>query len=66
MKEAIDAPLPLRRTLHFPTILELVHFEMRLHRGDTEVDRKSHTITGYFTTAEIEEAEDLFAAVELH
>ena len=55
----------MRRTLHFPTILELIDFEISLRCRDTEVNRKSRTMTGYFTMQEIEEAEDLFAATEL-
>ena len=66
MKGTKYAPLPLRRTLHFLTILELIDFEIRLHGKDAEVDPKSRTITGYFTSEEIEEAEDRFTAVELH
>jgi hypothetical protein len=46
----------------FPTIVELIDFELQLESDDYEIDRKVNTITGIFSDREIELAVNVYMA----
>jgi hypothetical protein len=54
-----------RKTLHFPTLIELIDFEVNIDRPDLEVNRQSRNISGRFTPAEVDLARNRFAALEI-
>jgi len=54
--------------LIFPTIMELIDFELQIESTGYHVDRRNFTLTGVFTSREIEMAVNAFKAslVEFH